>query len=44
MDLRVGIGAGEAPTDAGIRAKHALERGRETGKRLTPAATATPER
>lgn len=44
IDLRVGIGAGEAPTDAGIRAKHALERGRETGKRLTPAATAAPER
>jgi GTP cyclohydrolase IIa len=35
VDLRVGVGTAETPTGAGIRAKHALEAGRETGERIT---------
>ena len=35
VEFRVGVGAGETPAAAGMDAKHALERGRETGERLT---------
>jgi GTP cyclohydrolase IIa len=35
VEFRVGVGAGETPAAAGMDAKHALERGRETGERFT---------
>lgn len=34
VEFRVGVGGGETPAAAGMDAKHALERGRETGERL----------
>lgn len=34
VEFRVGVGSGETPAAAGMDAKHALERGRETGERL----------
>ena len=37
VDLRAGVGTGDTPADAGMGAKHALERGRETGDRLVHA-------
>jgi GTP cyclohydrolase IIa len=40
IDLRVGVGSGETPASAGMRAKHALEGGRETGRHIVRAADA----
>lgn len=43
IDLRVGVGSGDTPAAAGIEAKHALERGRETERRITVGASTAPE-
>ena len=43
VEMRVGVGTGETARDAGMRAKHALERGRATGNRVSESERANAD-